>query len=324
MNWLRGLLVTCFVLAASSTASRAGPVTQIVAFGDSLTDTGNVFAATGGLAPASPPYFAGRFSNGPVWVEQLAARLGVPDPGPALLGGTNYAFAGAETGGGFSTPVPGLNVPNIGTQIAAYLAGNSPRPGQLFVVWGGANDFLDGQTNPAVPVANLVADITALAQAGAKTFLVPNLPLLGTTPEGLSLPPAQRQGLNALSLAFDALLGPALDQLAAGLGITIDRLDTLSLFQAIEANPGAFGFTDVTDQAKSGPVGFPGSVVPNPDQFLFWDPIHPTAHAHQLIGDQAALAVVPEPSSLALLALGGVGLAGWRGWKGRRRRGGVR
>jgi phospholipase/lecithinase/hemolysin len=303
-------------MGSLASGGRAAPITQIIAFGDSLTDTGNVFAGTANQVPASPPYFNGRFSNGPVWVERLASRLAIPAPGPSLLGGTNYAFAGAETGTGFNQPSPGVFVPNIGTQIASYLGSNTPKPGQLFVVWGGANDFLDGQTNPAVPVANLSADITALAQAGAKTFLVPNLPLLGTTPLGLSLPPAQQQGLNALTLAFDTQLAQTLTQLQSSLGITIDRLDALGLFNAIEANPGAFGFTDVTDQAKSGGIGVPGSVVPNPNQYLWWDPIHPTGPAHQLLGDQAAFAVgVPEPSSFVALFFGTAALAGWRRWR---------
>jgi phospholipase/lecithinase/hemolysin len=310
---LRPFLVSCVLVALGAADLRAGPITQLVAFGDSLTDTGNVFTATGGLAPASPPYFNGRFSNGPVWVEVLASRLGVPAPAPVLLGGTDYAFAGAETGSGSSTPFPGLTVPNMGTQIALYLAANKPQPGQLLVLWGGANDFLDGQTNPAVPVANLSADITALAQAGGKTFLVPNLPPLGDTPEGRSLPPAQRAGLNALSLAFDALLNPALDNLQASLGITILRPDVLGLVENIEANPGAFGLTNVTDQAKAGPVGFPGPVVPNPDQYLFWDPIHPTAAGHRLIAEEAAFVfAAPEPSSLALLLVGTAFVVGAR------------
>jgi phospholipase/lecithinase/hemolysin len=296
-----------------TSVGRAATITQIIAFGDSLTDTGNVFAATAGATPASPPYFNGRFSNGPVWVERLASRLGVGFPAPSVLGGTNYAFAGAETGPGLNQPSPGVFVPNIGMQIAQYLGSNTPKPGQLFVVWGGANDFLDGQLNPAVPVANLVTDITTLANAGAKTFLVPNLPLLGNTPLGLSLPPAQQQGLNALTSAFDTQLAQALTQLQTSLGITIDRLDALGLFNAIEANPAAFGFTDVTDQAKSGGIGVTGSVVSNPNQYLWWDPIHPTAPAHQLLGDRAALAVgIPEPSSLAALLLGTVAVAGWR------------
>src|SRR4051794_6489859 len=74
-------------------AVRAGGITGIVSFGDSLTDTGNLYAATG-QPPA--PYDMGRFSNGPLWVEYLANQLGVAAPTASLLGGSNYAWAGAE------------------------------------------------------------------------------------------------------------------------------------------------------------------------------------------------------------------------------------
>jgi len=64
--------LTSLFLAASllgspgSTADVAAPATpfsQIIAFGDSLTDTGRFYALTG-LPPA--PYQEGRFSNGPL------------------------------------------------------------------------------------------------------------------------------------------------------------------------------------------------------------------------------------------------------------------
>ena len=93
-------------------------LTEIVAFGDSYVDTGNLFVATGGTFPASPPYFSGRFSNGPLWVERLATDLALPAPTPSLAGGTDYAWAGAETAlGGLST----VGTPNVGTQISSYL-----------------------------------------------------------------------------------------------------------------------------------------------------------------------------------------------------------
>jgi phospholipase/lecithinase/hemolysin len=319
MKWRTGLLLGCVVLAFAGSVANAGTITQMVVFGDSLVDTGNFFIGSGFTVPASPPYFNGRFSNGPVWVEDLAGRLGVASPAPSLAGGTNYAFATAETGSGFFQVAPGAFVPNIGTQINTYLSSHQPQTGQLFVISGGANDFLHGQTNPAVPVANLAADITALAQAGATTFLVPNLGMLGGTPFGLSLSAAQRTGLDALSLSFDSLLAQELNQLRSSLGVTIYSLDALSLFNEIQANPLAFGFTDVVDQAKSGGLGLPGTVVPNPDQYLFWDPLHPTAHVHSLLADEAAFALgVPEPSSCALLLCGVVGLLGYR-WRSRRR-----
>src|SRR5262249_50511423 len=119
MTSLRALLLGCLVLASAASPLRAGPYTQLLIFGDSLVDTGNVFVASRGTFPASPPYFNGRFSNGPVWVEALAPALGLPAPVPSLLGGTNNAWGGAETGlSGLST----RGTPNIGTQITGYLA----------------------------------------------------------------------------------------------------------------------------------------------------------------------------------------------------------
>jgi GDSL-like Lipase/Acylhydrolase len=63
---------------------------QLVIFGDSLSDTGNLSRALGGLFPP-PPYFNGRLSNGPLWLEYLAPELGISNV-------ANFAFAGSTTG----------------------------------------------------------------------------------------------------------------------------------------------------------------------------------------------------------------------------------
>ena len=80
----------------------AGTFSTIILFGDSLSDTGNVFHATSAVPgtaaiPISPPYFRGRFANGPMWIEELANALGL-QIAPSLDGGTNFAFGGALTG----------------------------------------------------------------------------------------------------------------------------------------------------------------------------------------------------------------------------------
>lgn len=90
---------------------------EIIAFGESSTDTGNVAQAQcsdgqpgAGFpvfwAPCTPldsstympGYFDGRLSNGPLWVEFLADALGVDRPRPSADSGTNYAHAGAKIG----------------------------------------------------------------------------------------------------------------------------------------------------------------------------------------------------------------------------------
>src|SRR6516165_6857452 len=91
-------------------AAHADPISAIVVFGDSLSDVGNTYIAAG-IPPA--PYYQGHYSNGPIWIEQLASKLGIAAPTPSLLGGTDYAFGGAETGTGMSPK----GVPNMLTQV---------------------------------------------------------------------------------------------------------------------------------------------------------------------------------------------------------------
>src|SRR5215831_17334150 len=87
-------------------AAQAAPFTQFEIFGDSLSDNGNAYIATGGTSPAPPFYTVGRFTDGPdtvpagttggLWHEVLASLLGVPVATPFLAGGTNYAAGGAK------------------------------------------------------------------------------------------------------------------------------------------------------------------------------------------------------------------------------------
>src|SRR5690349_3045010 len=63
---------------APTTAAPGAPYSAMYAFGDSLTDTGNVSLATLGMVPVSPPYADRSFTNGPVWAQDLAQSLGLP------------------------------------------------------------------------------------------------------------------------------------------------------------------------------------------------------------------------------------------------------
>lgn len=287
----------------------------IYVFGDSLSDTGNIFIATGGEIPASPPYYQGRFSNGPIYVDRIAAALG-SEVAPVLAGGTNYAFGGAEVLGG--APVPSLR-----NQADLFLAGLPARgadPDALYIVFGGGNDVravLQGGAAPeSVPaaaqeVANIVGD---LAEAGARAFLVPNLPNVGRTPEAIAAGPEAVAAAEGLSLLFNESLAAALSPLGAIDPIDLVTLDTFALLEQVVAMPGAFGFTNVTD-----PCLVDGTICADPDRYLFWDGLHPTSANGAMLA-RAALAArgeempVPEPQSLTLLVVGlaGVMLVGRR------------
>jgi lysophospholipase L1-like esterase len=212
------------------------------------------------------------------------------------------------------------NVPSLPSQVASYIAGlkgGTAAAGALAVVWAGANDFFDGQTNPAIPAKNIAAAVSALMGAGVKNFLIPNLPDLSKTPYGLSSSTATQQGLQALSVGFDKALRADLGPLTNAAGVRIHALDSFGLFQQIQANPAQFNLSNVTEE---------GILTGNPSApgYLFWDGVHPTTAGHEILAEQAARAplATPEPGSLALLASGLLGLLGigWPGLRGSLRR----
>ena len=103
-----GLLLSCLLPLPVLAQSTEG----INIFGDSLVDNGNAFKATGGLVPPSPPYFNGRFSNGPVWVEGFSTELKLP------AGTTNnFAVGGATSGTGNTINVA---LPGLTTQLNGF------------------------------------------------------------------------------------------------------------------------------------------------------------------------------------------------------------
>lgn len=298
------------VLVAASTVWAAS-YTKFVVFGDSLSDVGNAYIYTGMVGspqPPSPPYYEGRASNGPLWVEDLANKMGVPSAAPFLVDGTgtNYAAGSTTTGSGF---------PNLGYMVGTYLynVSNAADPNALYIVWSGANDFFSTiDADPSHAVANCTAGLStwagnvsgavnALHAAGATNFLVPNLPPLGSTPKLSSNP--DKVTINSLASSFNSTLSADLSALSlAHNDLLIQTLDVYSLFNQVIANPNAFGFDNVTDAAMTTPGA-------DASKYLFWDSVHPTAAGHSLLAQ-----AVPEPNAFVLSAAVCIGLLGWR-WR---------
>jgi len=299
-----GVLIVLTALASTTPAAGDG-FSHVVAFGDSLTDTGNVFSATsdsfvaGLMAIFFPdldlpipqaPYFEGRFSNGPVWVEVLNQRLGLSALSPSEEGGFNFAVGGAKT---TSDNLANLIFPvDVENQVTAYLQSHTPTGDELFIVEGGANDLLSGgQTDVGIPTDLLIGFVDALSINGGRHFLVPNLPPLGKIPSEVG--GNEEAILDARAAAFNNQLDLKLDLLELNRpDLDIIRADFFGGMQAILASLSAFGFTNLTDEAYD-PVA--GTIVPNVDEYLFWDDIHPTARAHTFLGNLAADAVLAEP-----------------------------
>jgi phospholipase/lecithinase/hemolysin len=323
--WNKGVMTVagiglCFGIAATTSPADAAP-RAVYAFGDSLTDTGNFTLSTFGAFPLSPPYAPGRFSNGQLWIERVAAAYGTQMT-PSLAGGNNYAFGGATTGG---IEPPGVTFQTLDFLSRTGLGGADPNA--LYIVYGGDNDVrnellttLPAETLAAAATENIRRAVTNLALAGAEYIMVPNLPDLAMTPESIAFGPGVMQRATDLTAAINTALTGVLAGLEAALPIDLITLDVRSLFNSAATNPAQYGLTNVNSPCFTGAVDRPGTVCANPDEYLFWDSVHPSTVAHQILGDYALAALadwgvlpggptlVAEPATLVMLAGGLLGL----------------
>jgi outer membrane lipase/esterase len=328
------LLISAFIVTLPLTSFGAA-ITQIVVFGDSLSDNGNAASATGGTLPGN--YARNALTNGPttipattsplgLWIDQFAQKLGVSDPLPFVAGGTNYAVASAKTGHNPAFTLgtfPPTAVPYTSDQVALYLSTHTASANTLYAFWAGSNDINQSPTpaaalNAAFTAAdNIKSNIQTLAASGAKQFVWLNEPLLGATPLGIASGPAGVAALNAASKAFNASWVINTTLLAAQ-GISVTGVDIEQLFTQVTTNPSQFGFTNVTAPAGCQfALSTPGCAANNPNQFLFWDGEHPTTAANAQIATLAFNAIsgpagpsnVPEPASTGFV-LGGLSILG--------------
>jgi phospholipase/lecithinase/hemolysin len=251
---------------------------NLVVFGDSLSDNGNTFSAAG-LPKA--PYYKGRWTNGPNWVDYFSQMAGIPDVTAFLQNrGTNFAVGG-------STSL------DLAGQVGTYLASNggTANPADLYIVWIGANDFEGGLT-PSQTVTAIEAEIVALGKAGVKQLLLLEVPDISLTPNIIHSGGAEDQAAKQFVATVNATLQARIPILAMALGINLKLVDVNLLVTQLVYNPRAFGFTNSVDAAYNTTTGVE---VSNPDQYVFWDGFHPTTLVHRL----AAQMIYQSASALA-------------------------
>jgi len=177
-------IVAFLVLLLSFTSVYAAKINQIVYFGDSLSDNGNLYKLLLHFLPKSPPYFNGRFSNGPTWSEHVSKYY----YDKYSVGTSNYAVGGATAI--FHMPTPEFVTPaTLEIEVDKYLIDSlfSDRSKSLYVIWIGDNDYMfDQDADPAAATKKVVDSIewaiSSLAYYGGKQFLVMNLADSSRTP----------------------------------------------------------------------------------------------------------------------------------------------
>jgi len=311
---LSSALLSSGLLAATLSASQANAYDDLVIFGDSLSDTGNLQVFS------QDPNMPSRFTNGPVAVEVLAAQLGLSVSNALHLTGqqlgNNFAVAGAvaiDEDGDESTP--DINLP---TQVNSYLAFNGYQadPDTLYVVMIGGNDIRAARTlitqeehrskraaNQRLKQAteSIKAQLQKLVGAGAQHILVVNAPDIGAIPETdlvamqlLATAEDRKDERRAkrlekitrvLSAKYNGRLASVISDVEEESNIDIHEFDLFQYVTDTVENADTLGLTN-TDDACIYVFSAGGAMNPecNLDTFLFFDEIHPTTVVHQRAG----------------------------------------
>lgn len=283
---------------AFATSAMAVQVDKIVAFGDSLSDNGNLYTATSRMhafddsvpaTPASPPYYQGRFSDGPVWVEYLSQTMNKP-----LM---DYAFGGswAEDPGYSSEWFP----PSLLRQVDSYLVANvhdKNMSQHLYTIWDGANDYLkhprEVESATSSTIAALHKAIKQLITMGhAKYFMVLNMPDLGTVPYGVMQGAEGSALLSQLSSRHNEKLAAMVQELRQEYPDCIFVEEDINAYMAtLMATKSLFGqsFSVVNYPCYTGDfAGNNATTCSTPSTYLFWDVLHPTTAVNELIAQKA-------------------------------------
>lgn len=176
---MKKIALLCLSLCYSATLL-AAPPKEIVFFGDSLTDDGNLYKVL--KMPKSPPYFEGRFSNGFTWADDVADAFSAKYSTSAV----NYAVGGATVV--WHNPFKGYLPYVLDEEVTAYIdtSSHNDKSQTLFIIWMGANDYLSGSDNVDQLTTQVTDEISRivmrLASSGGKNFVVLNLPDLAKTP----------------------------------------------------------------------------------------------------------------------------------------------
>jgi outer membrane lipase/esterase len=304
------ILASALALALGGTSAvQAQSFSDVIVFGDSLSDAGNIAVVQ--HLPAGNSFTT---NPDPVYAEIVAAYFGDTLTN-SLSGGTDYAYGGAcarPNGGGFTC----VNSPgsfSLPTQINTYLTAHSGHadPGALYMMWGGANDVFTAAGNPATAQLNtgiaagtMVNLISTVQQAGARTIVVFNLPDLGLTPDNVGT--ANQAGASGLAFAYNSTFNSGLANLADG----IVPINVFGLINEIVGTPSLYGFSDVTHKAcgagstsvACGPTGSPlpfHYATGTNETYLFADSVHPTGAAHRILAN-VVIATLSAPGQVSM------------------------
>ncbi len=288
---LCAIAIALTILAIPAPAT-AAPVDEIIFFGDSLSDTGNVWFATGGFPP--PPYFqgssggqpdftGGQWSSpgGPSWPTLFAASFELAATPSLVPGGNNFAWGGARTG----INPDAAGVLWLEQQVGLYalpleLSGMSADSGTLVSIMIGGNDVANNLGDPVAlqnGVASIIEQMTRLYNVGVRRFVVANVPDIGATPRFQAIDAVQ-PGTAAFATAWTVQWNNALAAAIADLELPGAVVNYFDFFRFSKDPELLAMFENTTDACLT-----ETSLCSDPEFYFYWDSFHPSSTSHALL-----------------------------------------
>lgn len=297
---LAATALSTFSIATPAAAQR---VDNIVAFGDSLADDGNLFQ----ILPVVPPqaaqtYPTGRFTGGTNYIDTLSYLLGAPVQ--------NFAIGGALTN---NTNTNGAGLPGFTTEWGAFLSGNTlggafPTTsgtfdeGDLVTISIGGNDartFQSGNASLGIAPGTIAgapaaaAASVAAAEAGMDALVAAGAPTISYLALNTAFAPevAGNATAQAIRTAFADSFNAGIQDVLAGYaanGVVVHYLDATMVLQQVTANLEAYGLTN----AGPCPLANAQQCVTDANfanNYIFYvDALHPTSRTSAILAQYIA------------------------------------
>jgi hypothetical protein len=254
--------------------------------------------------PGGTYYYGNRFTNGRVWVEVLAERLGLE-----FESSFNWSYFGHYS-------------PNLVTNVTDFIAPPDISTA-LFVIWINNADFVSNLANSSFApynnsnlaiwtnaitqsVSNQLEAIEILYAKGARTIIMPNAVDITNVPYYVGLPSADKSFLRQRVIDFNDGFAEMISEATSELpDLTIYVPDLFTLFDDVVANPANYGLVNALDNgqivdALSDQTLADKSLDGPGAEYIFWDYLDPTAKAHSIIADLTKQLI--SPSSIASIA----------------------
>ncbi|OGT35365.1 MAG: hypothetical protein A3F11_01840 [Gammaproteobacteria bacterium RIFCSPHIGHO2_12_FULL_37_14] len=275
------------------------------------------------IIPKEPPYVQGRFTNGQVWIEHLAQLLTIPLDDYAYGGAWVESVFDSKQTFPFSLGMQ-VNFYLVRSYLdnekakhlyVIWVGSNDYIQGRADVEYATSNT-----------IATIKNQIDWLIYYGANNFLLLNLPDLSLTPEVMQKGPAFVENVNKLSQLHNDKFVMMIDELQKQYPqVQFYSLNIAHYFQEMIEHPDEFHIKNINEACYDGGfflrtnsidsteiqsakeahidimqnaslriayltsrnAAFGQQPCVNPDEYLFWDPIHPTRIVHQLLSGYA-------------------------------------